>query len=140
MVKTENIVEAAKRQGLNKFTAIVLVLLHIAAIAALFRFSWKALADCRRAFVLHDHRPRHQHGISPAAHAPVLQSTALAGIFLRAFGTLTLEGGPIFWVATHRCTTSSPISPATRIPRAMARSGPTWAGFSGARPTTTTPK
>jgi stearoyl-CoA desaturase (delta-9 desaturase) len=26
------------------------------------------------------------------------------------FGTMTLEGGPIFWVATHRSITSFPMS------------------------------
>src|SRR4051794_33128785 len=43
-VKTENAAEIARRQGLNLFTAFVLAFLHIGAVAALFMFSWKALA------------------------------------------------------------------------------------------------
>jgi stearoyl-CoA desaturase (delta-9 desaturase) len=42
--KKESIVVAARRQGLNRFTVLILVLLHMAAISALFMFSWKALA------------------------------------------------------------------------------------------------
>ena len=59
--------------------------------------------------------------------------------FLAVCGTLTLEGGPIFWVATHRMhhqhsdTDSDPHTPRT------AGSGRTWAGFSSASATTTTP-
>ena len=43
-VKTESISEICRRQGLNRFTAFVLVFLHVGAVAALFMFSWKALA------------------------------------------------------------------------------------------------
>ena len=101
MAKTETIVEAAKRQGLNRFTAIVLVLLHIASIVALFRFSWKNLAIAVVFYYLTTGL-----GISMGYHRLHTHRSykvpALAGIFLRACGTLTLEGGPIFWVAVHR--------------------------------------
>ena len=43
-VKTESVADVANRQGLNRFTAYFLVFLHVGAVAALFMFSWKALA------------------------------------------------------------------------------------------------
>ena len=43
-MKTESVVITAHRQGLNWVTALVLAVLHVAAFAALFVFSWKALA------------------------------------------------------------------------------------------------
>ena len=42
MVRTENIVAAGKQQGLNQFTAIILVLLHI-AIALVMPMRWPAM-------------------------------------------------------------------------------------------------
>ena len=40
----ESVVVAAHRQGLNWATALVFAIIHVGAIAALFMFSWKALA------------------------------------------------------------------------------------------------
>jgi stearoyl-CoA desaturase (delta-9 desaturase) len=101
MVKTENIVEAAKRQGLNRFTAIVLVLLHIAAIAALFRFSWKNVAIAAVFYYMTTGL-----GISMGYHRLHTHRSYKVPRWLEYFfalcGTLTLEGGPIFWVAVHR--------------------------------------
>jgi fatty-acid desaturase len=101
MVKTENIVEAAKRQGLNTFTAIVLVLLHIAAIAALFRFSWKNVAIAAVFYYMTTGL-----GISMGYHRLHTHRSYKVPRWLEYFfalcGTLTLEGGPIFWVAVHR--------------------------------------
>ncbi len=34
----------AKRQGLNWFTSLVLVVIHVGAVAALFCFTWQRLA------------------------------------------------------------------------------------------------
>ena len=101
MVKTENIVEAAKRQGLNKFTAIVLVLLHIASIVALFRFSWKCLIVAAIFYYMTTGL-----GISMGYHRLHTHRSYKVPRWLEYFfalcGTLTLEGGPIFWVAVHR--------------------------------------
>jgi len=101
MVKTENIVEAAKRQGLNRFTAIVLVLLHIASIVALFRFSWKCLIVAVIFYYLTTGL-----GISMGYHRLHTHRSYKVPVWLEYFfalcGTLTLEGGPIFWVAVHR--------------------------------------
>jgi stearoyl-CoA desaturase (delta-9 desaturase) len=101
MAKTETIVEAAKRQGLNKFTAIVLVLLHIASIVALFRFSWKNLIIAVVFYYLTTGL-----GISMGYHRLHTHRSYKVPRWLEYFfamcGTLTLEGGPIFWVAVHR--------------------------------------
>lgn len=85
----------------NFFTSAVLAVLHIGAIAALFMFSWKALIVAAALYWitigfgislgyhrLHTHR---------SFHVPL----GLEYLFA-VFGALTLEGGPIFWVATHR--------------------------------------
>jgi stearoyl-CoA desaturase (delta-9 desaturase) len=101
MAKIETIVEAAKRQGLNKFTAIVLVLLHIASVVALFRFSWKNLAIAVIFYYLTTGL-----GISMGYHRLHTHRSYKVPRWLEYFfamcGTLTLEGGPIFWVAVHR--------------------------------------
>lgn len=86
---------------LNTITTIVLVVLHIGAVAALFEFNWTSLAVA--AFLywvtiglgisLGYHRLH--------THRSYKIPTALE-YFFAVCGALTLEGGPIFWVATHR--------------------------------------
>ena len=61
----------ANRQGLNVFTTIILIFLHIGAIGALFCFTWGRLAAAVVAVLLR-HRARHQHGLSSPAHPSVL--------------------------------------------------------------------
>jgi len=43
--------------------------------------------------------------------------------FLAVCGALTLEGGPIFWVATHRIHHQKSDQPAIRTHRGMAAGG-----------------
>ncbi|MDX1982847.1 MAG: fatty acid desaturase [Bryobacteraceae bacterium] len=86
---------------MNWLTTIVLVVFHIGAIAALFNFTWTNLAVA--AFLywmtiglgislgyhrLHTHRS--------------YQTFLPLEYFFALCGAMTLEGGPIFWVATHR--------------------------------------
>ncbi|TAN24586.1 MAG: acyl-CoA desaturase [Acidobacteria bacterium] len=91
----------ARRQGVNWPTALALVVLHVGAVAALFFFTWKAfLVACVFYWIaigggigmgyhrLHTHR---------SYKVPLFLEYALA-----VCGALTLQGGPIFWVATHR--------------------------------------
>jgi stearoyl-CoA desaturase (delta-9 desaturase) len=98
---TTDIVNLPDRAKMNWTTTIVLVLFHLGAIAALFMFSWPRLAAAVALYWisvgfgislgyhrLHTHR-------SFRVPQPLEYLLAL-------FGTLTLEGGPIFWVATHR--------------------------------------
>ncbi|MFN9754526.1 MAG: acyl-CoA desaturase, partial [bacterium] len=86
---------------MNWPTVIVLIVLHAGAVAALFPFSWAAggvaallhwVAICLGISMgyhrLHTHR---------AYKVPLWLEHCFA-----VCGSLTLEGGPIFWVATHR--------------------------------------
>ena len=79
----------------------VLVILHAGALAALFMFNWRAFAV---AVILHYMAVG--LGISMGYHR--LHTHRSYRIprpleyFLAFCGTLSLEGGPIFWVATHR--------------------------------------
>jgi stearoyl-CoA desaturase (delta-9 desaturase) len=86
---------------MNWLTTAVLALLHLGAIAALFMFSWTALATAVFLYWMATGL-----GISMGyhrlhTHRSYKVPTALEYVFA-VCGTLTLEGGPIFWVATHR--------------------------------------
>ena len=100
-MKTENVAEIARRQGLNWFTALVLALLHIGAVAALFMFSWRAFAVSVVLYYIATGL-----GISMGYHRLHTHRSYKVPLWMEYFfaicGTLTLEGGPIFWVATHR--------------------------------------
>jgi fatty-acid desaturase len=89
------------RQGLNVFTSVILVLLHIGAIAALFMFSWQRLAATIVLYYIAT-----GFGISMGYHRLHTHRSYKVPTWLEYFfalcGTLTLEGGPIFWVAVHR--------------------------------------
>jgi fatty-acid desaturase len=88
-------------QKLNWPTTLVLVLLHIGAIAAFFMFSWANLVVML--FLLWFATGL---GISMGyhrLHTHRSYQVPLALEYLFAVcGALTFEGGPIFWVATHR--------------------------------------
>lgn len=86
---------------MNWLTLLVFVGFHVGAVAALFFFSWKALVVTALLYWttlsfgigmgyhrLHTHR---------AYWVPKPLE-----YFLAVMGTLTLEGGPIFWVGVHR--------------------------------------
>jgi stearoyl-CoA desaturase (delta-9 desaturase) len=92
---------AAHRQGLNWATVIVFGILHVAAAAALFTFSWKALAIAAVFYYVCTGL-----GISMGYHRLHTHRSYKVPTWLEYFfalcGALTLEGGPIFWVATHR--------------------------------------
>jgi stearoyl-CoA desaturase (Delta-9 desaturase) len=91
----------SEHQKINWINSIVFALFHIGAIAALFMFSWRAffvalflywfttgLGISMGYHRLHTHRS--------------YQVPLLLEYFFAVCGALTLEGGPIFWVATHR--------------------------------------
>jgi fatty-acid desaturase len=86
---------------LNWFTIAVLIFLHTGALAALFFFSWKSF------FVaLALHWIAVGFGISLGYHRlhthQSYQCPLWMQYFLATCGTLTLEGGPMFWVGNHR--------------------------------------
>lgn len=89
------------RQRLNWGTTIVLALLHAGAVAALFRFTWTALA-----VTVFQLWMTTGLGISMGYHRLHTHRSYKVPLWLEYFfavcGALTLEGGPIFWVATHR--------------------------------------
>jgi stearoyl-CoA desaturase (Delta-9 desaturase) len=89
------------REKLNWSTSLVLALLHMGAVAALFRFNWRAFGVA--AFLLW---MATGVGISLGYHRLHTHRSYKVPLFLEYFfaicGALTLEGGPIFWVAMHR--------------------------------------
>jgi stearoyl-CoA desaturase (delta-9 desaturase) len=89
------------RKGLNWVTSLVLVLFHLGAISAFFVFSWKSLAVAVFLYWLATGL-----GISLGYHRLHTHRSYRVPLWLEYFfafcGTLTLEGGPIFWVAVHR--------------------------------------
>jgi stearoyl-CoA desaturase (Delta-9 desaturase) len=86
---------------LNWAIFTVLAVLHAGAIAALFMFSWKALAATVILYWV-----AVGLGISMGYHRLHTHRSYKIPRALEYFfafcGTLSLEGGPIFWVATHR--------------------------------------
>src|SRR6187549_507339 len=85
----------------NWITAVFMVLFHVAAISAFWYFSWTNVIT---ALVLHWLAVG--FGISLGYHRlhthRGFKTSKAFEYFLAVCGTLTLEGGPIFWVATHR--------------------------------------
>lgn len=96
-----DVLPISEPQKINWVNSIVFAVFHIGAIAALFMFSWRAffvalflywfttgLGISMGYHRLHTHRS--------------YQVPRLLEYFFAVCGALTLEGGPIFWVATHR--------------------------------------
>src|SRR5580698_5596811 len=85
----------------NWITAVVMGLFHVGAIAALFFFSWKNLAVAMVTYFF-----AINVGIGMAYHRLLThrgyRTPRWVEYFVTACGTMALEGGPIFWVATHR--------------------------------------
>jgi fatty-acid desaturase len=92
---------AAQGGSLSGITTVFMVLFHIGAVAALFMFSWKALILTVLLWVYASNV-----GIGMCYHRLLTHrgyKTPKWVEYLMAIGaTLSLEGGPIFWVATHR--------------------------------------
>jgi fatty-acid desaturase len=86
---------------INWITAIAMGLFHVGAIAALFFFSWTNLAVAAVMYFF-----AINVGIGMAYHRLLThrgyKTPKWVEYFLSACGTMALEGGPIFWVATHR--------------------------------------
>jgi fatty-acid desaturase len=86
---------------INWITSIFMGLFHVGAIAALFFFSWKNLIAGAIMYFF-----AINVGIGMAYHRLLTHRgykvPRWLEYFLTACGTMALEGGPIFWVATHR--------------------------------------
>jgi len=89
------------QHGLNWITAIAMTGFHIGAVAALFYIDYGAMLA---ALILY--YAGGMLGIGMSYHRLLThrsyRTTKFIEYFLTICGTLALEGGPIFWVATHR--------------------------------------
>jgi fatty-acid desaturase len=85
----------------NWLTTGFMVAFHLLAVAALFMFTWKAFFCFIGLWVLSINM-----GIGMGYHRLLThrgyRTPKWLEYFLAVCGTLSLEGGPIFWVATHR--------------------------------------
>ena len=92
----------AKADGeINWITAGFMIAFHVGAVAALFFFSWKVLL-----LAIFLNWVATSLGIGVGYHRLLTHRGYKAPKFVEYFlticATLALEGGPIFWVATHR--------------------------------------
>jgi stearoyl-CoA desaturase (delta-9 desaturase) len=98
---SEHVITLPNGNRMNWPTSLVLVLFHIGAIAALFMFSWRNLLISMALYWM-----TVGWGISLGYHRLHTHRSYKCPLWMEYFfavcGTLTLEGGPIFWVATHR--------------------------------------
>jgi fatty-acid desaturase len=87
--------------GINWITTLFMGLFHVGAIAAFFFFSWPALF-----LTIFLWWVAGSLGIGMAYHRLLThrgyKTPKWMEYFLTTCATLALEGGPIFWVATHR--------------------------------------
>jgi stearoyl-CoA desaturase (delta-9 desaturase) len=95
------VIEISNHQRLNWSITLAMVVLHVGAIAAMFAFSWRNLAASALLYCIATGL-----GISMGYHRLHTHRSYKTPLALEYFfavcGTLTLEGGPISWVATHR--------------------------------------
>jgi len=89
------------QKGLNRITAVAMTAFHVGALAAFFYIDAGAIFT---AFILYV--VAGSLGIGMAYHRLLThrgyKTHQWMEYFLTVCGTLALEGGPIFWVATHR--------------------------------------
>ncbi len=93
--------QAATNDQINWVTAIFMILFHLGAIAALFFFTWKAFFLAIILWWMAG-----SLGIGMCYHRLLTHRgykvPKWVEYCLTVCATLALEGGPIFWVATHR--------------------------------------
>ena len=101
MSSVVNLSETSRYSKLSWVTCIVLVWFHAQAVAAFFSFTWTNLIVAALLYWISIGL-----GISMGYHRlhthRGYKTPKLFEYFLAVCGTLTLEGGPIFWVAIHR--------------------------------------
>ncbi|WP_131995664.1 acyl-CoA desaturase [Acidipila rosea] len=93
--------KSAQSGSTNWVTVAFMVAFHIGAIAALFFFTWTGLIAAVVMYML-----AINVGIGMGYHRLLThrgyKTPRLIEYAIAICGTLALEGGPIFWVATHR--------------------------------------
>jgi len=89
------------REPLSPLTTFFMAAFHVGAVAALFMFSWKALVFAAVLWWISG-----SLGIGMGYHRLLThrgyKTYKPVEYFLTVCGALALEGGPMFWVATHR--------------------------------------
>ena len=92
---------ASAGQGVNWITVTAIGLFHVGAIAAFFFFTWQRLAVMAALYVL-----AINVGIGMCYHRLLThrgyKTPKWVEYVMTVCATLSLEGGPIFWVSTHR--------------------------------------
>jgi sn-1 stearoyl-lipid 9-desaturase len=100
-VQIEALSKNADDKGINWVTATFMAIFHVGAVAAFFFFTWKALfVACLLWWI------SGSLGIGIGYHRLLThrgyRTPKWLEYFLTLCATTALEGGPIFWVATHR--------------------------------------
>ncbi len=89
------------REPINSLTTFFMGIFHIGAIVALFFFTWKGLALAAVLWWVTG-----SLGVGMGYHRLLThrgyKCPKWVEYFLTTCGTLALEGGPMYWVATHR--------------------------------------
>ncbi len=92
---------ASLEDGLNWLTTAIIAAFHLGAVAAFFFFSWQRVAVMVAIYVV-----AINVGIGMCYHRLLThrgyQVPKWLEYLMSIGATLSLEGGPIFWVATHR--------------------------------------
>ncbi len=92
---------ATTKFGFNWLTMVAMIIFHVGALAALFMFSWQRLVVAAAIYVL-----AINVGIGMCYHRLLThrgyQTPKWVEYLMTMCATLSLEGGPIFWVSTHR--------------------------------------
>jgi len=101
MVAVTDIYGRKAAKGLNWITFIAMTAFHIGAVAAFFYIDYGAMFAAAILWWVSG-----SLGIGMAYHRLLthrgFKTPKWMEYFLTICGTLALEGGPIFWVATHR--------------------------------------
>jgi stearoyl-CoA desaturase (delta-9 desaturase) len=88
-------------EGLNWLTVTTIAIFHAGALAAFFFFTWQRLVVMAVLYVL-----AINVGIGMCYHRLLThrgyQTPKWVEYLMSIFATMSLEGGPIFWVSTHR--------------------------------------
>lgn len=98
----EAAIESERRSGrINWSTTITMIIFHLASVAALFMFTWQGLAAAVVLWWISG-----SLGIGMGFHRLLThrgyKTPKAVEYFLTVCGLLTLEGGAIDWVVTHR--------------------------------------
>jgi stearoyl-CoA desaturase (delta-9 desaturase) len=98
---SNEVIKSQKGAGINWNTTIFLVIFHLGAIAALFTFSWPALIVALALWWISG-----SLGVGIGFHRLLthrgFKTPKFVEYFLTFCGTLALQGGPIYWITTHR--------------------------------------